>query len=56
MNVFVSASVYACLIDAKWNSIVLKPASSEAGSDISGNNSRPQSWMRFLKAFKLHHF
>lgn len=42
MNVFVNASVYACSTGAKWNSIVLKPASSEeehkAGGDISGNN------------------
>lgn len=48
MNVFVNASLYACLKDEMWNSIVLKPASSEAGSDISGNNSRPQGWMRFI--------
>lgn len=52
MNVFVNASDYACLTDAKWSIIVLKPVSSEeeheAGSDISGNNKRPQSWMRFL--------
>lgn len=42
LYVFVNASVYACLTDVKWNSIVLKPASREeeheAGSDISGNN------------------
>lgn len=42
MNVFVNVSVYACLTDEKWNSIIPKPASSEevlkAGSDISGNN------------------
>lgn len=60
MNVFVNASVYACLTDAKWSIIVLKPVSSEeeheAGSDISGNNKTSTELDEISRGFKSYRF